>query len=188
MAAAAHVHAHPEPAGRRGSTPLQRRTPAVSTRRHNVAGPRAMMRATVGIEASRPSLVLVPRQRRATHLAVLVSMTVGLAMLGAAAFQTQLAQRQLLLDQLDDGIALSHKQYESLRLERSQLRSPERLAGIAAANGMQPSTDTGFRIVSPEVEMAVRQSTGMIVRREVPYGEALLDEYRVVKGLGEDVP
>jgi cell division protein FtsL len=147
-----------------------------------------MLRATAGIEASRPTLLLVPRRRRATHVAVVISVLVGLAMLGAAAFQTQLAQRQLMLDQLDDRIQQSHARYESLRLERSQLRSPERLAGIAAANGMQASTDTDFRAVSPEVEMAVQQSTGMITQRDIPYGEALLDEYRVVKGLGEDIP
>ncbi|MEX1106947.1 MAG: hypothetical protein WEB78_12175 [Ilumatobacteraceae bacterium] len=160
----------------------------MSTRRHNVAGPRVMVRATVGIEASRPSLMLVPRRRRATHLAVLVSVTVGLAMLGAAAFQTQLAKRQLVLDQLDDRIGQSHAHYESLRLSRSQLRSPERLAGIAEANGMKTSNDTGFRTVSPEVELAVQQSTGMITQRDIPYGEALLDEYRVVKALGEAIP
>lgn len=178
MAAAAHAR----------STPLERRTPSVSTRRHNVAGPRVMLRATAGIEASRPSLVLVPRRRRATHVAVLVSVLVGLAMLGAAAFQTQLAQRQLVLDQLDAQIDESYSQYEALRLERSQLRSPERLAGIAAANGMEASNDVGFRTVSPDVEMVVQQSTGLIVQRQIPYGEALLDEYRSVKALGEVAP
>ncbi len=155
----------------------------VSTRRHSVAGPRAMVRATVGIQASRPVLTVVPRRRRAAGVVVVVSVTLGLLMMGAAAFQIQLAQRQLQIDQLDRQMGEARLRYESLRRERSELRAPERLADVAAANTLKASRSTAYTSVSPEVAALVQQSTGMLPQRETPYGEALLDEYRQVKSL-----
>jgi cell division protein FtsL len=189
MAAPAQVPARARArVGGRG-TPLAKRTPTVATRRHNLAGPRTMVRATVNIQAStRPTLALVPRRRRAARFVVLVGVSVALAMLGAAAFQTQIAQRQLSLDELDQSIVDARTQYDALRRERSELRSPERLATIAAAAGMAPSRDTQFGEIDPTVVIAVQQSTGVLPQVERPYGEGLLDQYRQVKSLGEATP
>lgn len=187
MGAAARAHA--VPLARRAPQPERR--PIVQTRRHGIepAGPRAMIRATAGIEASsRPSLVLVPRRRRAARLAVVLSTLVVLAMLGAAAFQTQLAQRQLELDRLDRDISSAREQYEVLRRQRSELRSPARLADIAAQNAMTPADDTEFTTISADVYTIVQQATGLLPQHTPTYAESLLEGYREVKGLSEEAP
>lgn len=167
-----------------------RQRPTVQTRRHGVdAAPRAMVRATVGIEASpRPALMLVPRRRRAARLAVVLSTLVVASMLGAAAFQTQLAQRQLELDRLDNDISSAREQYEVLRRQRSELRSPARLADIAAQNGMTPADDTEFTTISADVYTIVQQATGLLPQHTPTYAESLLEGYREVKGLSEEAP
>ena len=185
MGAAARAHVVP------ASRPTSHRAPAVQTRRHGgrVAGPRPMVRATIGIQAtSRPSLALVPRRRRAASIAVVMSTLVVLSMLGAAAFQTQLAKRQLQLDQLDSNMSSSREQYEVLRRQRSELRSPARLNEIATTTGMKAADDTGFTVISSEVYALVQQSTGQLEQHTPTYAESLLDGYRVVKGLSEEAP
>jgi|GEM_PF-975840 len=142
--------------------PLQRRA-AVQTRRHGDAAmpARPMVRATAGIEVTpRPALALVPRRRRATRLVVLACSVVVLAMLGAAAFQTLLAQRQLELDRLDQSIGDAREQYEQLRRERAELRSPGRLADVAAEIGMVPATESRFMDLDPAAVAAVQESLG----------------------------
>ena len=146
-----------------------------------------MVRATIGITTTaRPALALVaPRGRRAVHLAVVLSCLAGLAMLGAAAFQTQLAQRQVDIDRLDRDIRDSREQYESLRRQRVELRSPARLAAIAAANGMKPARDTAFTSMSAEVLAIVAQSTGSIDVSGLGDGRTSLDDFREVKAVTE---
>src|SRR5688500_10080981 len=103
-------------------------TPAVPLRRERMhamdpstrraaAGPRPMVRATVGIVASpvRPSLTVVPRRRRAARLLAFLCVVIVASMLGAAAFQTLLAKRQLELDRLDQEIAAARENYDVLR-------------------------------------------------------------------------
>ena len=102
------------PRGRRAA-PANR---VAAPRRHGAlaAGPTPLVRATIGIHASERHLSLVqPRGRRVTHLAVVGSIVLGLAMLGAAAFQTQLAQRQVRLDQYDADIR-DARQPENFRI------------------------------------------------------------------------
>jgi cell division protein FtsL len=141
-----------------------------------------LVRATIGIQASDRHLSLVaPRGRRAAHVAVVMSVALGVAMLGAAAFQTQLAQRQVQLDQLDTDIGNAREQYESLRRERSELRSPERLAGIAAANGMVPANRSEFLDITPDVLAIVAASTGDIDPSLLGDAGNTLDDFREVK-------
>jgi len=158
----------------------------IATRRHGNAaatGPQPLVRATAGIRSDvRPHLVLVvPRGRRAAHVAVVMSVVVGLAMLGAAAFQTQLAQRQVELDRLAGDIRASREQYEVLRRERAELRSPGRLAEVASANGMVPSGDSAFLSIQPDVLAIVAASTGDIDQGVLGDGRSTLDDFRDVK-------
>jgi hypothetical protein len=83
-------------------------------------------------------------------------------MMGAAAFQTYLAKGQLELDRLDREMAVTAANYETLRQERAELRSPGRLTAVAAERGMQPATKTSFIAISPEVLVLVRQATGAL--------------------------
>ncbi len=177
----------------RSSRPVRRRVEpgqrVVATRRHGglEAGAQQLVRATVGIRASDRHLSLVaPRGRRAAHVAVVMSVLLGLAMLGAAAFQTRLAQSQVQLDQLDTDISGARELYETLRRERAELRSPERLAGIAAANGIQPTNDSDFIDITPEVRAIVAASTGDIDPAHLGDADNTLDDFRDVKAATAD--
>jgi hypothetical protein len=81
-------------------------------------------------------------------------------MLGAAAFQTQLASRQLQLDAVDQEIRDAYDRYDVMRRERAELRSPGRLAVEASALGMVPATETRFMALDPDV-IATVQRTGV---------------------------
>jgi len=113
--------------------------------------------AAVAHVTPRPQLVVVPRRRRAARLiAVGCTIVFGL-MLGAAAFQTQLARRQLTLDTMDRNIRAAHTQYDVLRRERAELRSPGRLVAEATQLGMVPATQTEFVAMDPDVVATVQR-------------------------------
>lgn len=145
-----------------------------------------MVRATVGIVASpapRPSLVVVPRRRRAARFLGVLCALIVLAMLGAASFQTLLAQRQLELDRLDRAIVDAREQYEVLRQERAELRSPQRLAGIATAAGMIPTKQSSFVPLSPELVAVVQESVGQLGVSGSGSSSDPLEQFRIVKSL-----
>jgi cell division protein FtsL len=166
------------PAGRR----------VVASRRHGVEAPRGMVRATAGVKVAAPALVVVPRRRRAVGLAVVLSSMIGVAMLGAAAFQTQLARRQLELDSLDREISTQREFYDVLRRERAELRSPARLAQIAASTGMVPARDNAIDTIGVDIEVAVKQSTGLLDQARLDDGTTLLEQFRVVKAVTDGRP
>lgn len=166
-------------------SPLQRRTVGVQTRRHaTAAGPRPLVKATAGIEAApRPNLMLVPRHRRAARIAVVACTVVVLAMLGAAAFQTLLAQRQLEIDKLTQGIDDARGDYEMLRRERAELRSPARLAQLAEEMGMVPATQSQFMTIAADVVATVQQSVGHVGDGDGDGDDDPLAQFRVVKSV-----
>jgi hypothetical protein len=102
--------------------------------------------------------VVVPRRRRAAH-GIVVTAVIALALMaGAAAFQTQLARRQVTLDILDRQIRAAHDTYDVLRRERAELRSPGRLVEQATLLGMTPAATTEFISLDPEVVAAVQRA------------------------------
>lgn len=123
------------------------------------ADARAMVKRTAPTPV--PRLAVVPRRRRAARLVTAISVVVVGLMLGAAAFQTQIARRQMSLDQLDRALSEGRDRYERLRQERSELRSPGRLMQEAAAIGMEPASQTEFVTVSPD-DVAIVQRTGAV--------------------------
>jgi cell division protein FtsL len=178
----------PPPRLRRHAEPSPR--PGIRTRRHGEVddSPRPLVRATIGIQAtSRPALALVPRRRRAAHLAVVVSAVVVLAMLAAAAFQTRLAKSQLELDRLDREISAQRDTYDSLRRERAELRSPSRLAEIAGQTGMVTTDEVNFISIDPATYAAVQQATG-ILDRSGSGDDELLEQFRDVKSVTDATP
>lgn len=140
------------------------RAMTVRTRVHGdgAADARAMVKRTASVAhiAPRPTLVVVPRRRRAARLIAVGCTVVFGLMLGAAAFQTQLAGRQLTLDSLDRNIRGAHEQYDVLRRERAELRSPGRLAAEAINLGMVPASQTEFVTVDPEMVAVVQRAGG----------------------------
>lgn len=147
-----------------------------------------MVRATVGITASsRPSLTLVPRRRRAARLAVVLSATIVLAMLGSAAFQTRLAQSQLELDHLDRELSASRETYDSLRRERAELRSPGRLSEVAEATNMIQADAVSYMEIDPSTYATVQQATGLL-DGSGNGDEELLNQFRDVKAATDGTP
>lgn len=82
-------------------------------------------------------------------------------MAGATAFQTQVARRQLELDRLDRAMTTATDQYDLLRRERAELRSPGRLIVEASALGMTAGLQSEFVALSPDVVATIQQSVGV---------------------------
>jgi hypothetical protein len=119
-----------------------------------------MAKRTAPAAHQRPALTVVPKHRRTARTVAVLAGLVFMLMAGAAAFQTQLARRQLELDQVNQEMDLATNTYERLRSERAQLRSPGRLAAEALALGMVPGDDTEFVSIDPDVVAVVQMSTG----------------------------
>ena len=181
------LRAHPATPAPEGHTrrvvtrPDRSGPPRVATRRHGVESPRPMVRSTLGVRMVSPVLVVVPRRRRAVGMAVVVSSMIGLAMLGAAAFQTQLARRQLELDRLDGEISAQREFYDVLRRQRAELRSPARLSELAESTGMVRARDNIIDTIDADVQAAVKRSTGSLDQAWLDDGTTLLEEFRIVK-------
>jgi hypothetical protein len=155
------------------------RVTAVRTRAHGgtatSAGVMAKRTAAVAHVTPRAQLVVVPRRRRTARLIAAGSTVVFALMLGAAAFQTQLASRQLTLDTMDRGIRSAHEQYDVLRRERAELRSPGRLVAEASKLGMVPASQTQFVALDPDVVATVQRS-GTVSRTSAD-GSTVDDEF-----------
>lgn len=149
---------------RRAPAPPARssRATAVRSRVHGRDGARVMVKRTAPVAHLKPQLTLVPRRRRTARMIALVCTPVFALMLGAAAFQTQLASRQLELDAVDREIRAAYDSYDTMRRERAELRSPGRLAVEATALGMVPATETRFVSLDPSV-IAMIQRSGVAV-------------------------
>ncbi|HQZ35029.1 MAG TPA: hypothetical protein PK020_11425 [Ilumatobacteraceae bacterium] len=121
---------------------------------------RVMVKRTAAVAdiTPRPQLAVVPRQRRTARLIAAGCAVVFGLMLGAAAFQTQLARRQLTLDTQDRDIRTAHETYDVLRRERAELRSPGRLSEEAVKLGMVPATQTKFVQLDADVVADVQRS------------------------------
>lgn len=165
------------------------RAGAVRSRVHGET-PRSLVKATAKVAhvAPRPQLVVVAPRRRAARFIAAGSVVVFGLMLGAAAFQTQLARRQLTIDTYDRQIRAAHEQYDVLRRERAELRSPGRLATEASALGMVPATQTQFITLTPEVIGAVQRSGAPTDHREETTIEQEFDAYARVKAQAGSAP
>ena len=131
-------------------------------RRGTAADARAMVKRTAPVaHLAQPKLVLVPRRKRTARMIAMASTVVFGLMLGAAAFQTQLARRQLEIDTLDRDIVAGRDRYEVLRRERAELRSPGRLSVEATVLGMEPASQTDFvQLGADDVATVQRSGAG----------------------------
>ncbi|MCU1501994.1 MAG: hypothetical protein JWM12_1348 [Ilumatobacteraceae bacterium] len=149
---------------------------------------RPMIRATAGIEAGPPPLkVVVPLRRRTARLVAIGFAVVFVLMIGAAAFQTQLAQRQVKLDKVDRAIRDATDDYNRLRRERAELQSPERLVTEATKLGMQPAESTAFVSIDPEMVAEVQRSSGGVFDANASTVSPL-DEFIRVKAIAGTSP
>lgn len=143
--------------------------------------------------ASRPQLQVVQGRRRVAWFAVSLSVMIGGVMVGALALHTRIAERQLQIDRLERSVRQAQTDFDVLRAERAELRSPTRLADQAALLGMKPGDESQFVAVAPMTYAIVIATTG-----EVPVAEAIgagantrlepLDQFRLVKSVSSEVP
>lgn len=151
----------------------------------SVSSSRAMVKRTAPLtDGSKERLLsLVPRRGRNARVIGAAFALVFALMLGAAAFQTQLARRQLTLDSIDQRIRSGRDQYEVLRRERAELRSPGRLAEAATALGMAPASQTDFVSLDPSVIAAVQRSGAAGVDGGSQSGSVIVDEFSEYAGV-----
>ena len=152
--------------------------------------------STVGVRDRRqirPLLEAVPGRRRFARFAVALTVMIGAVMIGAVLLHTRLAERQLIIDDLNRSLIEQREEFDVLRAQRAELRSPNRLAVGAGALGMVPGTESEFVDVDPALLAVTIARTG-----ELPAGEASivgtdarwrpLDQYELVKSLDVETP
>lgn len=153
-------------------------------------------RPTAGAPAAtapRPVFAVVEGRRRVAWFAVTLSMMIGGVMVGALALHTRISERQLQIDGLERSFRQAQTDFDVLRAERAELRSPTRLADRAGQLGMVRGAESDFLPVDPMTYAIVIASTG-----EVPVAEVIgagantrlepLDQFRLVKSVSSEVP
>ena len=114
---------------------------------------RPLVKTTRDVDVvSLPRLHVVPRGRRAARWVGFATAVMFVLMIAAAAFQTQLARRQLEIDQMNKSMDVATQTYDNLRRERAELRSPVRLAAEAAKRDMVTTDESSFVAVNPELQ------------------------------------
>ncbi|MFK7918308.1 MAG: hypothetical protein AB8G14_09550 [Ilumatobacter sp.] len=140
----------------------------------------------------RPELKVVTRQHRRGPALVggVVIGVVMVAMLGAAVFHTQLAERQLAIDELERQVQIERERFDELRRDRAVLRSPQRIADEARALGMIPGVANRFISVDPgalAAQLAAGGATDGLATSVVDDVDPL-DQFRDVKSVSAGQP
>ncbi len=160
------------------------RTSVSPSARRNIESPAA--RRSTQLEA-------LPGRRRVAWFMVFLTVLVGVVMIAAVLLHTRLAERQLDIDDLERSVRQEQEQFDVLRAQRAELRSPTRLATEAAALGMVPGSETEYLAVDPMVLAVTIARTGELppgVGTE-PGGNARLqplDQFRLVKSVSAEAP
>ena len=138
-------------------------------------------------------LTVVPGRRRVAWFVVGLTVLVGVVLIGVVLLHTRLAERQLQIDALERSVRSEQEQFDVLRAQRAELRSPTRLAVSAGAMGMSPGEESAFIAVDPMVLAVTIARTGeMPVSDEIVAGSDArlrpLDQFRIVKTLSGEAP
>lgn len=140
----------------------------------------------------RPKLQVVTQTNRRVPAVVggLVLLVVMVAMLGAAVFHTQLAERQLAIDKLEREVQAERERFDELRRDRAVLRSPQRIADEAAVLGMIPGATSRFVTVDPAALAAQLAAAGSTDGGTTSVIDDVdpLDQFRDVKSVSAGQP
>lgn len=148
-------------------------------------------RLSTSKRAARPALQVVNRRRRwPAVVGGFALLFVMAAMLGAAVFHTQLAERQLTIDRLERKVDGAREEFDELRRDRAVLRSPQRIAEEALELGMVPGETSSFVEIDPE-ELAIQlaaagvadDETTRVIDEDDPLGQ-----FRDVKAASAEQP
>ena len=106
-------------------------------------------------------------------------------MVGRVLLHTRIAERQLEIDRLERSVAQEQEQFDVLRAQRAELRSPTRLAVSAGALGMAPGDESEFVAVDPMMLAITIARTGELPAADgsspAPTRSRPLDQFRLVK-------
>ncbi len=141
--------------------------------------------------AERPRLTVVERRRRwPAVVGFILVMFVMIAMLAAAVFHTQLAERQLRIDNLEREVSQERERFDELRRDRALLRSPGRIATEAVQLGMVRGETSRFIDVDPDAlarQLAAAGATDEDASRVILETDPL-DQFRDVKAVSAGQP
>lgn len=150
-------------------------------------------RRSVEVPESRPQLAVVEGRRRVAWFAVSLAVMIGGIMIGALTLHTRISERQLRIDTLERSVRQAQTDFDILRAERAELRSPTRLAERAGQLGMVPGDESEFVDVDPMTYAIVIATTG-----EIPIADVIgvgantrlepLDQFRLVKSASSEAP
>lgn len=163
--------------------PLRRREPVAPAKR----------RARPAAPPPQPRLVVVSYRRRFASFAVAVTVLVGAVMIGAVLLHTTIAERQLQIDSLEQSLRTAQKDFDVLRAQRAELRSPTRVAERAVELGMVPGQESDFVPVDPMVLAVTIARTGDVpMTDDIGIGSNAevdpLDQFRLVKSVSAEAP
>ena len=151
------------------------------------------LRQPSATHSRRTELAVVPRRRRVAWFAVSLTVLISIVMMSAVFLHTRIAERQLEIDSLERSVRQAQQDFDVLRAQRAELRSPTRIATKARELGMLPGAESEFVAVDPMVVAVVIAQTGEIpgtIDIESGSNSRLepLDQFRLVKTVGAEAP
>lgn len=146
-------------------------------------------------ERRRPQqrLAVVPARRRVAWFAVTLTLLISIVMMGAVGIHTRIAERQLEIDDLERSVRSAQEEFDVLRSQRAELRSPTRIAAEASAIGMVIGSESEFVDIDPMTLAITIARTGQAPNVEeilVGVDQQLepLDQFRLVKEVSSETP
>jgi hypothetical protein len=142
------------------------RSQRTATARTLIEPKRVAPAPVVAEERPRPKLAIVPtiraRRRRASAMGLLACGCLFGFMVGLTAFQAQLAQNQIEVDQIDKELSAEQLKFDHSRLEVARLQAPRNVLARADKLGMHISKDFVFAAPTQAVvtEVLVAASGG----------------------------
>lgn len=138
-------------------------------------------------------LTLVPVRRRFAWFAVTLTVLVSAVMMGAIFLHTRIAERQLQIDQMERAVRTAQEDFDVLRSQRAELRSPTRISASATALGMVIGSESEFVAIDPMLLAITIAQTGQVpATDEIVVGSDQrlepLDQFRLVKGVSSEAP
>ena len=114
-------------------------------------------------------------------------------MMLAIGLHTRIAERQLEIDELERGVRSAQEEFDVLRSQRAELRSPTRISADALELGMVVGSESEFVAVDPMTLAITIARTGQVpVDDQILVGSDQqlepLDQFRLVKQVSAEAP
>lgn len=136
----------------------------------------------------RAPLRLVEATRSGSHRAMAaVALVIG-CMFAVAVLQSNIAQQQIRIDQLNRDIVRARNNFDRLRAERARFQSPEYLAGRARELGLVPGLETTMVAIPTDIAVEVASGIGTVDSDVVASEQSPLDQFGRMKRTAQETP